>query len=74
MNDDPATVEEPMVETTIEVDEEDDDLEHMSISGMSERGQLMKKLEMHHEMQNQMQDEMDTASIISSKMLPPPPM
>jgi len=53
--------------------EVEDDLEQMSVSGMSERGQLMKKLQIHSQMQKSMQDEMETASFISEKMGPPPP-
>ena len=56
---------------------EEDELEQMSISGtsiVSERTGLMKKLEMHSKMQQSFQDEMETASLISANMAPPPPV
>ena len=56
---------------------EEDELEQMSISGtsiVSERTGLMKKLEMHSKMQQNFQDEMETASLISANMAPPPPV
>lgn len=69
---DTESVNLPITETI-----EEDDLEQMSISGtsiVSERTGLMKKLEMHSKMQKSFQDEMETASLISANMAPPPPV
>ena len=55
-----------------------DDTEEMSIAatsvtGLSERGALMKKLQKHSKIQENMQEEMEVASMISSKINALPP-
>ncbi|CBY30733.1 unnamed protein product [Oikopleura dioica] len=55
-----------------------DDAEEMSIAatsitGLSERGALMKKLQKHSKIQENMQEEMEVASMISSKINALPP-
>ena len=66
-----------MVEKMDEIIDDGDDLEEMSITGMSERGQLLdlqEKLELQQKLQQDMQEDMETASMISSRMGPPPPV
>ena len=44
-----------------------------SITGLSERGALMKRLKKHSKIQENMQEEMEVASMISSKINALPP-